>query len=177
MIIVRGSGSKIAQELNEIVPICGIARDEDVPLTMDQTPDEIREGFFVNCGQIVRDCELLIKENHKARICVIGSESAWAGSYDGVYARAKADLHRYVEKKRLRTTAQQLVCIAPGVIQDAGMCARRVDLERLDRRREVHPQKRFLWAIEVARLVHYVLCIDRGYLSGVVIRMNGGEHT
>jgi NAD(P)-dependent dehydrogenase (short-subunit alcohol dehydrogenase family) len=193
VIIVRGASSKIAQELNEIVPIRAVGRDEPIPLdgkrylfclgllraksSSEQSVAEKAEGWQVNYSVPVRDCNLLIEKNDRARICVIGSESAWTGSYDGTYADSKRALHEYVMGKRLRTAAQQLVCIAPGVIGDAGMCVRRTDLERLEKRREAHPQKRFLWASEVSRFVHFVLCVDRGYLSGVVLRMNGGEHT
>lgn len=193
MIAVRGAGSLIAQELNELVPVRPISRYEDLPLDAErylfcqgilraksedeQTDHERLEGWMVNYDYIRHACDEILKVHDTARICVIGSESGFVGSYDEVYAKAKRALHYYVQTKRLRTPDQQLVCIAPGVIEDGGMCARRTDSVRVEARRQAHPQQRFLKASEVARLVHYVLCIDKGYLSGVVIRMNGGEHT
>lgn len=193
VIVVRGASSKIARELNEIMPIQAVHRTEHIPLNAErylfcqgilrsksgaeQTVEEKAESWRANYSITVRDCNLLIERNDRARICIIGSESAWRGSYDGTYADSKKAIHEYVVSKRLRTPAQQLVCIAPGVVGDAGMCTRRSDMDRLLARRLRHPKQRFLQAVEVARLIHYVLCVDKGYLSGVVIRMNGGEHT
>jgi NAD(P)-dependent dehydrogenase (short-subunit alcohol dehydrogenase family) len=71
---------------------------------------------------------------------------------------------------------QQIVCVSPGIIEDAGMTVRREDRVNLARRRDMHPKRRFLRAIEVARMIHFLLYVDEGYTSGVVIRMNGGAH-
>ena len=106
---------------------------------------------------------------------MIGSESGFAWGFDGAYAGAKAALHCYVENKPLRPK-QQLVCIAPGIIEDAGMTERRMDKENLEKRRKDHPKHRFLTSDEVAKLAHFLLYVDQGYISNVVIRMNGGDH-
>ena len=55
------------------------------------------------------------------------------------------------------------------------MTLRRTDRDRLERRAAKHPKRRFLDAADVARLVHFLLYVDRGYVSGCVIRMHGGE--
>ena len=57
------------------------------------------------------------------------------------------------------------------------MTERRQDVENLQHRQEKHPKRRFLEAAEVARMIHFLLYVDEGYTTGVVIRMNGGEHT
>lgn len=194
MIAVRGAGSRIAEELDKLIddPMLPVKRHQDMPTNADrylfcagllrgkraedQTAAEIEEGRRVNLWQITDDCERILSANPKARICVIGSESAYRGSYDGIYAASKLALHEYVERKRLKP-GQQLVCISPGVIEDCAMVTGRCDTWRLDERRERHPQKRFLKAAEVAKLVHFVLYEDAGYLSNVVVRLNGGEHT
>jgi NAD(P)-dependent dehydrogenase (short-subunit alcohol dehydrogenase family) len=143
----------------------------------DQSDDEIAQSLLVNAGSIIAACDRIVAANGCARICVIGSESGYSGSFDGAYAAGKAALHSYVETKQLRTPAQQLVAIAPGIIEDAAMTQRRLDQDNLTRLRQRHPKGRFLFAAEVAGLVHHVLYVDGGYLSGVVIRMNGGAHT
>jgi len=194
MIAIRGAGSQIAVEFCRLMadkPLF-IPRDEPMPVTAhrylfcagllrpkspaEQTRDEIDEGYRVNLWQVTDDCERIFSANERARVCVIGSESAYRGSYDGVYSDAKRLLHQYVEHKRLQPE-QQLVCISPGPIEDAGQCARRDDQWRVDDRRQRHPKRRLLKAAEVAKLVHFLLYQDAGYISGVVIRMNGGEHT
>jgi len=121
-------------------------------------------------------CKVLFADP-AARICVIGSESAYLGSYCQPYADAKAKLHNFVETTRLVFPKQQLVCISPTIIEDARMTTDRDDQEDVARRAKEHPKARFLKSIEVAKLAHHCLYVDDGYLSGVVIRMNGGGHT
>ncbi|MFS2208487.1 hypothetical protein, partial [Variovorax sp. Varisp36] len=62
--------------------------------------------------------------------------------------------------------------MAPGIIGDAGMTLRRADKHNLMARQMAHRKRRFIEAIEVARLIHFLLYVDQGYLSGIVIRMN-----
>jgi NAD(P)-dependent dehydrogenase (short-subunit alcohol dehydrogenase family) len=164
---------KIALDNDRFLFCAGVLRPKSID---EQTDAELEEGYRVNLWQVTDDCERILSANDKARICVIGSESAYNGSYDGVYADAKRSVHGYVERKQLKP-GQQIVCISPGPIEDCGQFIRRLDTWRTDERRARHPQKRFLKAIEVARLVHFVLYVDDGYLSNVVIRLNGGEHT
>jgi NAD(P)-dependent dehydrogenase (short-subunit alcohol dehydrogenase family) len=195
---INGGSSAIARALvSEWTPpsevVYSIPRGADMPLTAmrylfcqgllfgkradELTDDQVAECYHVNFTWVANQCDRILDANDYARICVLGSESAFAGSYDGAYAGAKRELHGYVETKRLRTPDQQLVCIAPSIIADAGMTTRRTDLDNLERRRTAHPKGRFLKATEVASLIHHVLYVDSGYLSGVTIRMNGGAHT
>ena len=57
----------------------------------------------------------ILATNPSARICIIGSESAYRGSFDGTYAKSKAAIHRYVEATPTHGQ-QQLVAISPGII-------------------------------------------------------------
>lgn len=196
-IAIRGMGSAIAQRLkDDVLPagetIIEVERDEFPPVNVErylfsqgllrdakitaQSEADLTEGFFVNAAYIIKACDHILKENPKARICIIGSESANTWSHDGVYAASKAALQTYVQAKPLRSPDQQLVAIAPSVIADTAMHRRRADNERLAARLDRHPKKRFLQAIEVARLVHFLLYVDGGYISGTSVRMNGGAH-
>ena len=193
MIYVRGAGSAIAQALNELHPICPVHRGERMPdaerylfctglihqkRASHQTDDEIRDTFDVNFISVIRECERLIDNNPAARICVVGSESGFKGSFDAVYAAAKTGLHSYVETKRLKYPDQQLVCVAPTCVLNTGMnLQRNADgVVALERRCQLHPKKRWLQPVEVASMIHYLLCVDEGYTTGVVVRMSGGEH-
>ena len=188
MLAVTGYNSKIVQELIPLLPegeevirngVVGASRfvlcaGRMTPSRLaSQTGENIAETMEVNCFQPIRLCEYVLQHVDNARICVIGSESAYTWSFDDAYAASKAALHRYVETKKLGPN-QQLICVAPSIISDTGMTERRTDLENLERRRQEHPKKRFLKAAEVARLIHFLLYVDEGYLSGQVIRMNGG---
>lgn len=197
MIAIRGYSSTIAQELAKLLPadetVHVVHRGAHMPTDADryficqgllrpksvdqQTKAEIEEGWEVNLRYITKRCDWVLSQNDRARICVIGSESAFSGSYDMTYATTKKLLHDYVKEKRLYTPEQQLVCVAPSIIEDSGMTERRLDQDRLDKRRREHPKRRFLRAREVARLVRFLLYVDDGYVCNAVIRMNGGEHT
>lgn len=194
MIAIRGASSIIAQQLIAMLPdgerAEAIPRGGSMPVSAeryffcqgllrsksmaDQTEDEIAESMTANYSETVFECDKILGANANARICVMGSESGYSGSFDGAYALAKEKLHRYVETKRLQYPRQQLVCVAPSIVSDASMTLRRLDRENLDRRRWAHPKKHYLLAAEVARMVHFLLYVDRGYTTGTVIRMHGG---
>lgn len=196
MIAIRGAASVIAQSLVPLLPegevVAKVGRHDKPPLEAErylfcqgvinprpitmQGDVMIADTFMVNAGRVIKTCDHIIEANDRARIVVMGSESGFAGSFDGAYAAAKAGLHAYVETKRLRTPTQQLVCIAPTIIRHSGMTLARADLDEVDRRGREHPKKRWLTPGEVARLVHFCLYQDDGYLTGVVIRVNGGAH-
>lgn len=142
-------------------------------LTEIETADawlEWRKNFF----EVARFCDLAFVANPKTRICVIGSESGFAGSYDMTYAGAKAALHLYVETKQLERPEQQLVAIAPTVILDSGMTQRRKDLDAVERRFRATRHGRPLWAAEVAAQAYQALFIASPFLSNTVIRMGAG---
>jgi NAD(P)-dependent dehydrogenase (short-subunit alcohol dehydrogenase family) len=127
--------------------------------------------FWRNFVEPARFCDRVFLQNPKARICLIGSESGYSGSFDMSYAAAKAGLHLYVETKRLEHPDQQLVAIAPTVIWDSGMTERRTDLEAVKRRFAATRHGRCLTAAEVAAQACNALFIARPMLSGTVIRL------
>ena len=192
-LIMTGWNSRISMEFRARLPcgqtaIRGDALSDRFPLDaehylfcqgllrpkkmQDQTEAERIEGFEVNLDSIVRACDAVLATNENARICIIGSESAYLGSFDDVYAVSKMVLHSYVERKAL-TPGQQIVVISPGIIEDCGMTTRRKDQDTLDFRRAMHPMGRFLKAREVAELAHHLL-FHQPYIRNTVIRMNGG---
>lgn len=194
MIFARGANSAIALELSSLCSVEPVERGNRMPDAgerylfcaglirqkpiAEQSEAEIAETFMVNAASVIRECDRLLSVNPRARICVIGSESAFKWSFDGAYAAAKAALHRYVETKRLQSPDQQLVCVAPTCIVNTGMNKQRNadGVAALEARRLTHPKQRWLQPIEVARMVHFLLCVDEGYTTNTVIRMNGGEH-
>ena len=193
-ICITGWRSKIAEEFRALLPdhektIWGKPAEPDFPTAdrylfchglmrptsmEDQTQEERDEGWLVNFISTATQCDWIIAGNPSARICIIGSESAFRDSFDGTYAVSKQAIHSYVRSKRLRSPGQQLVAISPGIIEDCGMTTRRHDLKNLGRRRDAHPKGRFLMAREVASLAHHLL-YENEYISGTVIRMHGGQ--
>jgi NAD(P)-dependent dehydrogenase (short-subunit alcohol dehydrogenase family) len=90
------------------------------------TSQEISDGLAVNLTNVMRLCEMILHTVQTARIVVIGSLSGRDGSFDQLYATAKAGVHLYV-KTRLVQPPQLLACVAPTIVSDAGMTLRRAD--------------------------------------------------
>jgi len=200
MLVITGWNSQIAVELRKLLDEkspygdwddCIRATYDTMPLDAERhffcsglllpkqisemTGEEYIKTFAVNYSYPMLACESIFATNPYARICVMGSESGYAGSHNMLYASAKRALHTYVETKKLGPD-QQLVCVSPGIIGDAGMTLRRTDLTTLVERQSVHPKRRFVTSLEVARLVRFLLYEDEGYVCNTVVRMNGGEH-
>lgn len=141
----------------------------------EQSDEEIAKSEYINYSSIANAIDNILNVNADARICVIGSNSAFVGSYDDSYALNKKKIHDYVCSKKLMNAGQQLVAIAPTVIEDAGMTYRRLDTENLENRRNQTRIGRFVYAREVATLAYHLL-YEQPYISNTVIRMDGGNH-
>lgn len=139
----------------------------------DITNQEIETTLHDNYIATVKICDKILYENRKARICVIGSESGYKGSYDTFYAGSKAALHHYIENKTLLKD-QQLIGVSPGIISDSKMTLDRKDKDVLRIKLMKHPKLRFLTSMEVAQLCYFLLYTDQGYITNTVIRMHGG---
>jgi hypothetical protein len=55
-----------------------------------QMPDRIAASYMVNFADVAAWCDSIFATEPSARVCVIGSESGYSGSYDMAYAGAKA---------------------------------------------------------------------------------------
>lgn len=162
----------VPRDVDRMVLCAGVFHGKQIA---DQSDYEIRQSLAVNMVSAVQIIDAVLEVNDRARICVIGSESGIKGSNDTTYALAKAGLHKYVETRAVGPN-QQLVCVAPSIIWDTGMTRNRPDSEVLANNAWKHPRGRYLRAKEVAKLVHFLLYVDNGYLTNTVIRMNGGQH-
>lgn len=168
MLAVTGYGTTIVKELSQI---CGetIMRinydDDELPIVDrylfaggvlynksgdEQTFDEWLVSVRVNFTNVVRMCEQIFMRKEPAAVCVIGSQSARTGSFDGTYAAAKRAIHDYVEA-RSTTRGHRLVCVAPTIIADSGMTRRRHDYP------QVLKERRTVTARQVAEVVYRLL--------------------
>jgi short-subunit dehydrogenase len=131
---------------------------------LEQTPAQMRECLTVNMVNVVRICETITRVNSNARICIIGSESGFKGSYNELYALSKAAIHAYVSWEGVLPT-QSLVCVAPPIIRDSGMTRSRKDYPKgLENRATVS-------ARDVAERVKSALYDDSYLGRSVVERM------
>lgn len=116
----------------------------------DANAAELSATWLVNFVNTARLAAEILRRDVLARICIIGSESAIAGSYDAAYAGAKAALHHWA------TTVdpgpgRSIAVVAPPIIWDSGMTARRDDLARI-----VHTRP-WVWAADVAAVIDGLL--------------------
>ena len=138
-------------------------------MALDDWVDTLNANFI----STARFCDEVFEKNDRARVCIIGSEAGFSGSYDMIYAASKAAVHLYVTTKRLRTDRQQLVAVAPWIIQDAGMTVRRTDFGTTMARGAERRLKRWLYADEIARIAQ--MAIREDALCNTVIRATGGN--
>ena len=144
---------------------------------VDQSRAETTQSWMINCAGVVKIVEELIAKVDELKIVVIGSESAFKGSYDTSYFLAKAALQRYVQIKKMRTTGQQLIMVSPSTIADAGMTTRRADTANLSTIRDTHPKQRFLQTDEITELLVFLYSSKSNYLTNTNIELNGGKFT
>lgn len=128
---------------------------------------QVVETLAVNYVNVVRICEIILRREKCARICVIGSESGYLGSFDQVYAASKAALHAYV-MNRAPAWPQQLFAVSPAIISDSGMTLRRIDYP------EVLRARRTVTAAAVAATIHrHLYDISAEPLTAAVVRLSG----
>jgi len=199
-ICITGAQSKIADEFicaihqgrlpGFVIERFSVSRHDTIPLGSDiyllchgllhakhfadQSEAERRLSWYMNYDSHRTLIDAVMASNPVARVCVIGSESGYRGSFDDGYATAKMLLHNYVETKRLPHPGQQLFAISPGIISDCGMTTRRADQDRVAERIASHRKGRAVTADEVARLAAHVL-MSQPFISGTVIRMHGAN--
>lgn len=116
----------------------------------DITAAELSATWLVNFVNTVRLATEIMRRDVLARICIIGSQSAVGGSYDAAYAGAKAALHQWATTVEVGP-GRGLAVVAPPIIWDSGMTARRDDLGRI-----VHTRP-WVWASDVADVVEGLL--------------------
>lgn len=187
---VAGAHSAIAREFCtllpvEIEPYCD--RLVEMPLDLDRylvctgflsgksltaiPAEEATLTWRRNFIEPATFCDRLFAVNPEARVCLLGSESGFKGSFDMAYAGAKAALHLYVQTKQLEHPGQQLVAIAPTVVWDTNMTQSRKDIARTKLRGEATRHGRWLSAAEVAAQAYQALFIATRFLSNTVIRL------
>lgn len=135
--------------------------------------DEAWQTMAVNYIDVARFCNRVFRRNPNAKICVIGSESGYNGSYDEVYAGSKAALGLYVKTKKLQYPGQHLVCVSPTIIEDSGMTKRRVDHEQAMKRGKDRRLGRWLNSKEVARVAAFAL--REPSMCNTVVHLTGGN--
>ena len=178
MIAVTGSRTTIVQELAKTERIERIDADLawadcqfDIPEAerfvlaagalvgkriQEQGGSELLQAFSVNLINTVRLVETILDTNARARVVVIGSESAFLGSYDQAYAVAKGGLCAYASWRKVGPE-QTLAVLCPPIISDSGMTMRRADYP------EILAKRRTVTAAQVADAIKRLLDGPTGF--------------
>ena len=136
---------------------------------------DIVKQIKINLLSTIKICEIAIKYNKNVKIIVLGSESGIKGSYDIVYALTKSSIHKYIKEKKIKHPNQQLLCIAPSTIVDAGITLRRKDQNNVDKSINDNPKKRGIKSREIANLIYSLFFDQSNYINNIVIGFDGGK--
>lgn len=139
--------------------------------------EDIQETMNVNIITPMHLITLVLPRMAKdSLIMMIGSQSAYKGSYDDLYAISKAAIHGLVGTLAPKLAPDiRIINVAPGIATGTRMTDRRSD-EDLARAAERVPLKRLTSANEVAKA-----CFDLSgetfcYMTGNTVDLNGGNY-
>lgn len=141
--------------------------------SIDQSDRDISRTLNVNLVSVAMVLEQLDSISN-LRTLVMSSISGKAGSYDTLYATAKAGVDLLIKNIAPKLPANsRLNAISPGIIDDAKMTTARVDLDVLAEKRQRTPTQAFCSSKEVAQLSYYLL-FEAENVTGENLNVNGG---
>ncbi|MCY4143745.1 MAG: SDR family NAD(P)-dependent oxidoreductase [Gammaproteobacteria bacterium] len=151
------------------------------PLTNDAIEvslEDVRTVLERNLMTCILVCQAAVPrmiERNEGWIVTIGSIAGLAGHRSEViYGTAKAAVHEYTRclAAQLRPYGVYANIIAPGEIITPRFVASRPT--RDERKVTSGPLSRYGWPIEVAKAVEFFVTSDSSYVSGQVLRVDGG---
>ncbi|MBW2732630.1 MAG: 3-oxoacyl-ACP reductase FabG [Deltaproteobacteria bacterium] len=160
-----------------LVNNAGVARDALLLRTNDELWAEMMEtnlrGVFLFCREATRH---LLKAREAGRIINISSIVAERGNAgQAAYAASKAGILGLTRAlaRELGSRGITVNAVAPGFI-DSPMTARSIDAQgRADLELEI-PLRRMGRCEDVAHMVRFLASPEAGYVTGQVLRVNGG---
>ena len=149
----------------------GLIGDKNI---YSQKKDNFIESIEVNLYLPIMISETILRRNKKARVIIMGSESAIKGSYDTSYFLSKAALERYVKERIISYSNQQLIMVSPSIILDSNMTQNRKDLRKIIKNSSKLPKGKILMTNDVVNLIVNLL-LSSHYLTNEIININGGK--
>jgi NAD(P)-dependent dehydrogenase (short-subunit alcohol dehydrogenase family) len=138
--------------------------------------ESIYEQYKINAVVPIQLIEYLNDKSSTAfDFIYVSTESSIKGSFDSGYAITKNAVEFFIREIYLKNPMSRVLCLAPSTITDAGMTTRRQDTERLSEYEATHPKKRFLTALEVAKIIVLLTGDEFSYLTNTTIELNGGK--
>ena len=140
--------------------------------------EDVRTILDRNLTTCILACKAAVpsmRERNAGWIVTIGSIAGLSGHRSEViYGTAKAAVHEYTRclAAQMRPYGVYANVIAPGEIITPRFVASRPT--RDDRKVETGPLTRYGWPLEVAKAVEFFVTSDSSYVSGQVLRVDGG---
>ena len=141
--------------------------------------DDVRSVLdrnLMTCILACREVAPEMMERKSGWIVSIGSGAGFVGSANqAIYATAKAAVHEYTRclAALLRPYNVHVNVVAPGPIVTPRFLATRTIDE--SQKLEDGTLERYGWPIEIARAVEFFVTADSSYISGQVLRVDGGR--
>lgn len=158
-----------------LVNNAGITRDLLVPQMKDEDFDRVLDVNLKGAFHMIRQTYMLFARKRSGRIINISSVSGLTGSAGQAnYSSAKAGLVGLTKSVARELAGRNVTCnaIAPGLIDTA--MTRGMDREAKENILEAIPMRRIGEADDVANLALFLASDLAGYITGEVIRVDGG---
>ena len=130
---------------------------------------------LLTCILCCREVAPEMIDRNKGWIVNIGSISGLAGhAQEAIYSTAKAAVHEYTRclAAQLRPYNVRANVVAPGpIVTPRFVASRPIDESK---KRNAGSLERYGWPIEIAKAVEYLVTADSSYVTGQVLRVDGG---
>lgn len=143
----------------------------------DYSFSDIDRVFRVNIISMIKLTKLLqplMRPN--SSIVYLSSISAFAGSYDAVYASTKGAVVSFVKAMARQYGPKiRINAVAPGLTQGTGMYESMKEDTR-ERHREATALKKLAQPLDIANAVAFLSSASASHISGTCLDVNGGEY-
>ena len=173
-ILVNSAGGDIGAE-GVSGPLGGKPRNNDAIFISLEDIKAVLDRNLMTCILACREVAPGMMERKSGAIINIGSnDGLWGKQTSAIYATAKAAVHEYTRclALRLRPHNIRVNAIAPGeILTPRWMATRPYDREKMV---EGGTLDRYARPIEIARVVEFLASDAASYITGQIIRVDGG---
>jgi len=174
-ILVNNAGGDIGSKGVE-APKAGKPEHNDAVFIGDDDLHSILNRNLLTCLYACREVAPEMMARKQGWIVTIGSIAGLSGSADSaIYATAKAAVHEYTRclAAMLRPHGVYANVVAPGeTITERFKASRPLDEGRISTQGSL---ERYGWPLEVAKVVEFLASDASSYITGQVIRVDGGR--
>ena len=158
---------------NVIIFLSGVLKGKTLENFSDE---EIIENFNVNfISQIILLKNILKKQKNNFLLVFLSSVSARRGSYDPIYAASKGAMISFIKSvSKWEAPKIKSIGICPGLINNTKMY-KSFTKERLKKLKIQNPNKSFVDANNLAKIIVDVIQPHWKHANGSIIDVNGGE--